>query len=149
MLIDPSRKIVIPQSADHSELFDLVNSGSMPPGTRTKLSEDERQTLRDWIERGAALFPKERGQEYVLHNILKDVLALKKDNKDKLPFVRYFSINHLLVEDEWGQVPEKAYGRPDLDRQRDALEKAINRLSWKSELVKPEADREHQDRFPH
>ena len=49
---------------------------------------------------------------------------------DDRKFLRYFSINHLITG---GVTPA------ELDLQRDALAKALNHLSLKEELVRPEA----------
>jgi hypothetical protein len=48
---------VVPGHPDHGALWDQVSSGEMPPESEEPLSNDEKQVLRRWIERGAAGLP--------------------------------------------------------------------------------------------
>lgn len=125
------RKLVLPRSADHSELFLLIRDGNMPPGTRPKLIEAERAVLRKWIEMGAAPFPKERGEAYVSSRILKDVAKLPKEIRE---FARYVSLNHLLKGDAWGVVEDES-SSAEIARQRKAVSDALKRLTQKGEDV--------------
>jgi mono/diheme cytochrome c family protein len=81
-----SRKLIDLDAPDSSELLDLVESGSMPPGKHKKVSPAERRTLRQWIEAKA---PGESAPAYVLRQILRDW----KENEK--PTVRYVSLAHL------------------------------------------------------
>jgi mono/diheme cytochrome c family protein len=110
------RGLVIPRFPNHSELLDLVTDGSMPPGNRPKLSDKERAALRDWILQGAAPFSFV-GDDYVQRMILEDVRTLDPAARKT---ARYFSLNHLLSDVE---------ARGDLDKQRDALAKAVAYLA--------------------
>jgi serine/threonine-protein kinase len=138
ILLDPERGIVVPRKPDESELIKQVESESMPPGTRPKLSAEERKALRDWIAAGAPVVaapetiktdtdPVRRplGGDYVLQSVLNDVRKLPAaDRKD----VRYFSLTHLLAA---------GVTRDELNDHRDALARAVNFLSWKRTLVRP------------
>jgi serine/threonine-protein kinase len=61
----------------------------------------------------------------VLKAILEDVRKLPEQDK---PHARYFSLNHLLA----GGATEEL-----LNQHREALAKAVNHLSWQTELVRP------------
>jgi serine/threonine-protein kinase len=129
-VLDPGmltgRGLVKPGNPDSSELLQLVECGSMPPGTRPKLASAERQALRDWIAGGAGPFPAETGEAYVVRSILEDVQRRRADPA-ALVASRYVSFNHL-----WTGLDSSA------EPYRDALLKAVNHLSWKP-LARPEA----------
>ena len=118
------RKLVHPKDATGSLLFQLVDYGSMPPGDLPKPQPAEVQTLHDWIADGAADFPTNHGEAYVMRKIQNDLATL---NAKELPYQRYISFNHLLaLADDSGA---------DATLWRDALLKALNHLSWKAEPV--------------
>jgi hypothetical protein len=114
------RRIVVPSNPEDSELLQLVQCGTMPPGTRPKLQPVELAALRDWIGGGAPDFPPEFGEIYVLRKILEDVRSAR-DSPDVGQW-RYLSFNHLL-----------AGSPPNLDERRTALAAALSRLSRKTE----------------
>jgi mono/diheme cytochrome c family protein len=135
---------VIPGKPEDSPLFQRIRSTDddrmpPPPGHRP-LSADQIEEVRRWIDAGAPAFPPDVkvtkdisddaikgviGVNYVLKRILADVGRL--DSRDR-PFVRYFSINHVLTGGASAQ---------ELDLQRAALAKAINHLSLAPRLVVP------------
>jgi serine/threonine-protein kinase len=137
------KKVVVPGKPEESLLFKRVSSKDedvMPPAERRPLSDDDKDLIRRWIAAGApplsALLPLpprsaevpppakgQGGVEYVLGKILAHVRGLPEGQR---PFVRFFSINHLLA----GGVT-----RAELDLHRDALVKAINHLSREPDLV--------------
>jgi len=63
VLINSSRSIVIPDSPDDSRLIQRITDGSMPPEEQEerlpRVSEQELQILRSWIDGGAPRFPVE------------------------------------------------------------------------------------------
>jgi serine/threonine-protein kinase len=140
VLLDAERKIVVPRKPDESELVKQVEGETMPPGTRPKLSADERKALRDWVAAGAPAAPapdatakpdadlrRPLGGEYVLQSVLNDVRQLADADRRS---ARYFSLTHLLA----GGV-----SKDELAQHRDALARAVNVLSWKRGLVRPVA----------
>ena len=56
------RKVVIPGRPEESELYQLLVSPNedrrMPPEPGKRLSAEEIETIRQWIEEGAPPFPK-------------------------------------------------------------------------------------------
>jgi mono/diheme cytochrome c family protein len=120
------RKLVRPNNLDGSELWQLVECGTMPPGVRPKLVQADRDTLREWIASGARPFLPASGEAYALYYVRKD---LQKQPRDDLRFQRYVSFNHLLGEP----------GAPSPAACRDALAVAVNHLSWKADPFRPEA----------
>ena len=57
-LVQKDRKIVVPGDPDASNLILQVESERMPPGNKLpKVSQADRQVLRDWIAAGAPPFP--------------------------------------------------------------------------------------------
>jgi hypothetical protein len=110
-------RVVAPGKPGDSELLQLVEAGTMPPGTKAKVSAADREVLRQWIEGGAAPFPREFGEDFVLQSILKDVRQRSGDAK-ALAATRYFSLNHYLPDAE-----------SDLDRAREAFAKTLQFLA--------------------
>jgi serine/threonine-protein kinase len=113
----------------------------MPPAGQPRLSAADVDLVRRWIAAGAPPFPADAprpaqkkkdpafkdvlGVDHVLKKILAHVRTLKRADR---PFVRYFSINHVLSA---GATPA------ELDTQRQALAKAINHLSWEKGVARP------------
>jgi mono/diheme cytochrome c family protein len=112
-----------------SELLQLVECGTMPPGTRPKVPSAERDVLRQWIAAAAPDFPAPYGETYALANILLDVRAARQDGAvDRNPAdERYVTLNHLLADEKTAA---------DLPLYRAALTKALNQLSTGPTLVK-------------
>lgn len=136
---------VVPSNIDESVLYDRISTDDedsrMPPGPRPPLTIGEFETVRKWIEAGAAELPADVahaataakdpdlanliGAEYVLTSILKHVEATPRDDQR---YLRFFSSNHLLTS---GTTSEH------LKTNRQALAKAINHLSWQPDIVQP------------
>lgn len=121
------KKLVVPGRPADSELLQLVEAGTMPPGTKPKVSDADRAALRRWVEAGAAPFPREFGEDYVLATILADVRGQSKDRK-ALAATRYFSLNHYLPDAE-----------QDLGAARAAFLEALQHLSLKPGPARPPA----------
>ena len=113
------RKVVRAGKPAESELFQLVECGSMPPGGLPKPGPAEVDVLREWIGDGANDFPPEYGDIYVMKQIEKDLAAVNARNPKDVKFQRYVSFNHLLAED----------ADPEPDLWQAALLKALNHLS--------------------
>ncbi len=96
-----SLKALVPGRPEVSELNDFVAGGIMPPGLRPKVSRAEQLLVRDWILAGA---PALAGENYILGLIAADSAAQKPTD---LPFIRYFSLNHLLAAGKTSQQLEK------------------------------------------
>jgi Planctomycete cytochrome C len=122
-LTNRDRHLVIPNNPDESELLRLVDAGCMPPGTRPKVSENDRKTLRSWISAGAMPFPSFSGEPYILAQIKADVGRLKAN---ELPNVRYISLNHLFDE---------ATDPNDFKAHRAVLTRTLNLLSTNGKPV--------------
>jgi hypothetical protein len=124
---DPvARGVIVPHQPDSSELVQLIESGTMPPGTRPKVPEAERTLLREWIQKGASPFARPDSESYALLKILRDVRREKEAGHD-VADLRYLSLNHLLAD---GQ-------NADLPLHRAALAKALNHLSTQKQIVTP------------
>src|SRR5262249_4248175 len=89
------RPFLVPGAADASQLMQLIDDGSMPPGTHRKPTAEERQVLRAWINADAASFPKQFDDEYAYAAILADVKTLSEAER---PLVRYFSLHNLIPD---------------------------------------------------
>ena len=114
------RHVVRDGKPAESELFQLVECGSMPPGALPKPGPAEVDVLREWIGDGARDFPPEYGDGYVMKQIEKDLAAVNARNPKDVKYQRYVSFNHLLAED----------ADPEPDLWQAALLKALNHLSW-------------------
>ena len=113
------RKVVRAGKPAESELFQLVECGSMPPGGLPKPGPAEVDVLKEWIGARANDFPPEYGDVYVMKQIAKDLAVVSARNPKDVKFQRYVSFNHLLAED----------ADPDPDLWQAALLKALNHLS--------------------
>lgn len=132
-----------PGEPDDSLLYQVLveqdEDARMPLG-QPPLEADEIALVRRWIAAGAQDFPadvaglvseenendKYREPDYLLEQILNHQRSLPLEDRF---FIRYFSSHHLLVG---------GATRDELQRQRDALYKALNHLSYQKLLVRPE-----------
>jgi hypothetical protein len=124
-------RVLIPGDAN-SLLLKLIESGAMPVGG-PELSAEEKAAIRDWVTRGApdwqsasALSARAFLSETSILAIIREDL-LKSDERAR-PFLRYFSLAHLLnagVSDQ------------ELEVYRAALAKLVNSLSWHREITAP------------
>jgi serine/threonine-protein kinase len=139
---------VVPGKPDDSTLYQLITAtddSAMPPTGRPRLTAEQIEVVRKWIVAGAPAFPtdapappepaKEKdkslkdvaGVDYVLKKILAHVATVPISDR---PFVRFFSINHILIA---GATAER------LADHRAALTKVINHLSREPRLVRPKS----------
>ncbi len=135
------KQIVVAKDAAKSPLYQRLvaaDDAVMPPpgGGRNRLAPEEVAAVKAWIEEGApplepfvAAPAEQRGEEYVLGVILKDVRALKDAGKQPERY-RYFSFNHLLAQDVTAEV---------LEANRQALTLIVNHLSLLPTFERPEA----------
>jgi serine/threonine-protein kinase len=119
------RAVVVEKNHEKSELWQLVECGTMPPGDRPKLTPPEIAALGDWIDGGAPVFPPQIGEAYVLRQILKDIRS--QDAAKRLNY-RYVSFNHLLADGEHPIDPDVCQA---------ALTSALNHLSMMRVPVRP------------
>ncbi|WP_162136292.1 c-type cytochrome domain-containing protein [Zavarzinella formosa] len=134
---------IVPGKPDDSYLVQLISADDdtvMPPSGQPKLNPQDIESIRKWIAAGAPDFPADAakpaaeqtagqqnaGVEYVLKKILAHVREQKPEDRR---FMRYFSINHLLVG---GATAD------ELELHREAFGKAINHLSWETTIVRPQ-----------
>lgn len=104
-------------SADRSELMQLIEDGSMPPGNRPKLTKMEADLVREWINAAAPAYPKQFDDLYVVSAVLTDV---QKQPAADRPHLRYFSIADLVADND---------ASINLDPAREALRQALNQLT--------------------
>ena len=124
------RRLVIPGDAVRSKLYRQVKSGSMPKDL-DPLTSDDVDTLRKWIDAGAASFsPAARRREFISpFAVLGFIQAdLKEIDPNDRPFQRYFTITHLHN----AGIPDS-----ELETYRRGLSKLINSLSWAAKIVRP------------
>lgn len=103
--------------ADRSELLQLIEDGSMPPGKRTKLNKQEAELVREWINGAAPAYPKQFDDLYVVSAVLADV---QKQPAADRPHLRYFSIADLVADDD---------SSVNLNPAREALRQSLNQLT--------------------
>lgn len=132
-----ARKKLVPGNAAGSRVFKKIVSGEMPPeNEKPQLTKAEIATLSQWIDAGAPAFDEPAVAQERPFRSTKDVLTAVRDHLAKLPshdwpFQRYFTLTHLHNN--------KAYKDADLRLARAGLSKVINSLSWKPNIVLPEA----------
>lgn len=113
----PDRPFLVPGSAVESQIWRLIEDGSMPPGTRPKPNADERETLRRWIDAQAPSFPHQFDESYVRQTILADIEKRPAEQRGR---GRYFSLHHLVKD---GDISVS------LEPQRSSLRQAITQHS--------------------
>lgn len=147
---------IVPHKPDGSHLYQLITSTDddvMPPSSRPSLTAQQITAIRKWIAMGAAAFPLDVStaadparltatpspplvdsqsgrQPYTsVKPILDTILEHYRDtDKSDRPFLRYFSLRHLL---DAGITADK------LEEHRVAFAKAINHLSREREICIP------------
>lgn len=125
------RELIVPGSADKSKLFERVRKNEMPDGG-PPLANNEKETLKQWIEAGVPAFAAETKRAFVspsdmLAAMLKD---LEKANERDRPFYRYFTLTHLS---------NAGFEDNQLESHRLGLSKLVNSLSWGREVRVPVA----------
>jgi hypothetical protein len=131
-LID--RDQVLPGHAADSPLYERVAKGEMPPrSTKKRPGRDDVALLRRWIEAGApvtevaAAPPSWVGENDVIARILADLRTYSRRHRR---FLRYLTLAN-----------EYNAGLPGATLQRDrrALSKLLNSLSWHPRITRPSA----------
>ena len=144
LLRTKDRHLIVPGKPDESRIYQVITAKDdsvMPPSGNAPLTQDEIDQVRTWIVGGAPVFPSDVepppktnvdpglkesvGVDYVLKQLLQH---LEKQTAETRPFVRFFSINHLLGA---GITPQERA------QHRNALAKAINHLSLEAKTVVP------------
>ncbi len=140
-LSDDESLAVVAGDLDQSELWQRVSTDDeelvMPPSGR--ISDEELEQLKQWIEGGAKAFPTATSQRpYVTTMQVYQAIEtdLAKHLADEARDLRYFSIRHLHNNPEVSDA--------DLRMYRAALSKLLNSLSWESSIVLPVPVDEHQ-----
>ena len=126
------RKKVVPGKAEESPVYKRIASGSMPPpDVKSKLSDADKLVLKQWIDGGAPIVPLAQPRKFITQSEVQEAILadLEKIDRRSRRFVRYFTFAHLhdagLTDDE-------------LQTYRNALNKAINSLSWHPKVRNPE-----------
>jgi hypothetical protein len=107
------RKVIRPTSPETSELIDLVQGGSMPPGNCSKVPKKDVELLKEWVRQGAAALPSTHEESYVLWSIVRD-LSTRTDQQKRS--IRYLSLNHVLARESTSR---------SLAEQRESLERML------------------------
>ena len=119
-LTDPKRgslpAFLKPGNPTASQLIQLVEDGSMPPGRRPRLAPEELSVLRQWAMSGSA-FPKQFDDATILEWLIRDAEALPEMERRT---TRYLSLHHLISDDR---------PAPELALARQALRAALARVS--------------------
>jgi hypothetical protein len=89
-------KLIGGADAEDTPLFDHVASGRMPPGTRPKLADVDRDRLKAWVVQEDHDPLRDDPEAYALWWIARDVQSRPQD----WPHIRYVSFEHLRGKDE-------------------------------------------------
>ncbi len=124
------RELVVPGSPEESRLLERVSKGEMPPDG-DRVSKEEIETLKEWIEGGATSFAADIKREFItpidmLTFMLKDI---ERANDRDRPFMRYFTLTHLY---------NAGFEDNELESYRQGLSKLVNSLSWGREVRVPQ-----------
>jgi hypothetical protein len=119
-LLIKEERYIVPKKPNDSALLQLVECGTMPPGTKAKVPNADQLELRQWIDSGAVPLPG-YGEAFVLKTILNDVRSLDPGTARRS---RYLSLNHFLPD-----------GEADLAAAKDTLDKTLRYFSYKNAPV--------------
>jgi hypothetical protein len=78
-----------------SQIIQLIEDGSMPPGGRPRPTRDEVVLLKQWIEDDATAFPTSFDDDATLQLLLDDAARRPAD----AAHMRYLSFSHLIRDD--------------------------------------------------
>src|SRR5262245_21921362 len=81
---------------DASQVLELIEQGSMPPGLHPKVPADELDVLRKWVNAGAGAYPAHFDDAYAYDAILSD-LSGDVPVRD-VPLYRYLTLHHLAED---------------------------------------------------
>lgn len=131
-------------SKDDGKTDSVIRKGPMPPVSEgNPLSSEQIATLKRWIDGGAKPFPGETSppRAFVsLTEVLQSIDAhLEGLTREDRPYQRYFSLRHL-------HNIEKVKNS-DMQLYRAALSKLVNSLSWKPDIIVPQAIDQHETVF--
>ena len=87
---------VLRKDAEKSQIIQLIEDGSMPPGNRPRPTPEETDTLKKWIGESAPSYPAAFDEQYTLKVMLDDVGNQPENSR---PYLRYFSLAHLVTEE--------------------------------------------------
>jgi hypothetical protein len=93
-------RFVDPRNESGSQIIQFIEDGSMPPGNRPRPDMEEIAVLRKWIAESAPSYPAAFDEEYTLKVMLDDIDGQPAELR---PYLRYFSLAHLLSEN--GPLP--------------------------------------------
>jgi hypothetical protein len=89
----PARPFLTPDGPGQPQLLQLIEEGSMPPGNRPKVPENELQVLREWVGAQAPAYPRSFDDEYALASMVADLEKLPPAER---PHQRYFSLTEFM-----------------------------------------------------
>jgi hypothetical protein len=141
-------KYITPGKADTAELFARTTLPAdakkhMPkskgaPGEkdyRAPLTAEELQTLRTWIEGDAA--SRTTARPFITDDAINNIILAdleKLTPRDSIPLVRYLTLTNLAnTTDASGSA---RFTDDELVLYRGAVDKLLNSLSWRSEIVR-------------
>lgn len=122
-----------PGKPDQSLLWQHVGVERDMPPSQPRPTADERQLFRQWIAAGA-VFPGRPARPFqsetaIITAILTDLRRVRPGQRR---FQRYFTLTH-LANNHAGVTDD------DLRLYRAALAKLVNSLSWKPDIIRPQA----------
>ncbi|MBV8078126.1 MAG: hypothetical protein JO284_17085, partial [Planctomycetaceae bacterium] len=125
---------VVPGKPEESYLWERVGVDKDMPPSGPKPSDEERTLIERWILAGAPFPIADLATRPIKTE--KDVLAAIRDHlrhvrEGDRAFLRYFTLHNLHND--------RSLGEDDLRLARAAVAKLVNSLSWKPEIVVPEA----------
>jgi Planctomycete cytochrome C len=118
---------VAPGQDRDSQIIQLIEEGSMPPGDRPRPTEEETRTLKEWIRASAPSYPRDFDDRSTLEAMLTDL----DQHGEDAPHLRYFSLAHLIRDDE---------PLPDLKKVEFDLQRALMWCGVKPPPGKPAAE---------
>ena len=106
---------VSPGQDEASQIIQFIEDGSMPPGDRPRPTDEETGTLKEWIRETAPSYPRDFDDRTTLEAMLADL----RQHAEEAPHLRYFSLAHLIRDNE--PLPDLKKVEFDLQRARHVV----------------------------
>lgn len=127
-------ELLVPSELDKSLLYQRMADNDMPPRSiPIRPQPEEIAAVSAWIAAGAPPFPLRESRPFLELSLVMSAVRdhLRWADPDDRPYLRYFTLHHLHNNPRMSAADLRLY--------RAALSKAINSLSWKNNLVLPQA----------
>jgi len=141
-LVEPETGYIIAQNTTDSLLWKRMGiDRDMPPAEADAATTEDIETIRRWIEEGAAPFPSEAPRPFIQDIDVWDAVLVDLQQLSSVDraYVRYFTFTNLHNNFFSTRVGRNNtnYAEKNICLARAAFSKLLNSMSWKPEIFVP------------